>query len=234
MQRRKNMTKHLTVKEKDMVRKAVLGILVVLMVTLAACTSNTPAEPTTVSSSGAASGSDTEPAAAPTQPSNTTSGSDAEATAAPTEASGATPTLDENYPDAIPVFMQLAIGTMLIEETPNAVTAEQAQELLPLWQMFRAVRAGSTPPSLEEIDAALNPILAAMTPEQIAAIKEMQLTQEDSQTFSQANGIVGQGSGPGSGNMQNLSDEERRIRMITSGGKALVDELIRRLEVWAG
>jgi hypothetical protein len=44
----------------------------------------------------------------------------------------------------------------------------------------------------------------------------------------------GQGQGPGDGNTQGLSDEERRMRMITIGGKNLVDELIRRLEMWAG
>ena len=64
----------------------------------------------------------------------------------------------------------------------------------------------------------------------------MQLTQADSQAFSQANGIVGQPrSGQGSAGMQqNLGDEERRLRMVTTGGKPLVDELIKRLEVWAG
>jgi hypothetical protein len=44
----------------------------------------------------------------------------------------------------------------------------------------------------------------------------------------------GQGQGPGGGDTQGLSDEERRMRMITTGGKNLVDELIRRLEMWAG
>ena len=44
----------------------------------------------------------------------------------------------------------------------------------------------------------------------------------------------GQGQGPGGGDTQGLSDEERKMRMITIGGKNLVDELIRRLEMWAG
>jgi len=222
-------------KEQTMVKRTILGILVALMVTLAACTSNTPATPTVLPGSGAAPSSDTPPSAAPTKTSNTKPVSNAEPTAAPAKASGTTLTLDENYPDAAPMFMQLVLGTMQLEEMPNAVTAKQARELLPLWQMFRAVRAASSTPSLKEISTALDPILAAMTPEQIAAIKAMQLTLADSQTFSQANGIVGQGSGQSSTNMpQNLSDEERRIRMITSGGKPLVDELIKRLERWAG
>jgi hypothetical protein len=40
--------------------------------------------------------------------------------------------------------------------------------------------------------------------------------------------------GSGGGDTQDLSPEERRMRMITTGGKNLVDELIRRLEMWAG
>ena len=38
----------------------------------------------------------------------------------------------------------------------------------------------------------------------------------------------------GAASTQNLSPEERKTRMITGGGKNLVDELIRRLEIWAG
>jgi hypothetical protein len=148
--------------------------------------------------------------------------------------------LDEDYPDALPVFMQLVVGTMLLEETPNGVTAEQAQEILLLWQMFRAVRRGDAPPSLEEIEAVTDQITQAMMPEQIGTIKGMQLTQDDVRAFIQNNNIP-QGSGQGSGggqmgssDTQSLSPEERRMRMITGGGKNLVDELIRRLEIWAG
>ena len=40
---------------------------------------------------------------------------------------------DTSYPDALDVRSQLALGTMQLEGTGNAVTAEQAQALLPLW-----------------------------------------------------------------------------------------------------
>ena len=136
--------------------------------------------------------------------------------------------------------MQLVVGTMLLEETPNGVTAEQAQEMLPLWQMFRAVRRGDAPPSLEEIEAVTDQIIQVMAPEQLGTIKGMQITQDDVRAFTQNNNIP-QGSGQGSGggqmgssDAQSLSPEERRMRMITGGGKNLVDELIRRLEMWAG
>lgn len=235
-----------------MKRKLILGILVVLTTVLTACASDTPAKV-----------SDAQPPASPTKASSTTpteSPEDAKAPEATAEASDTTPTqdvepttkppieadstastLDEDYTDASPIFMQLVVGTMLLEETPNGVTAEQAQDLLPLWQMFRAIRRGDAPPSLEEIEAITDQIMAAMTPEQLGTIKEMQITQDDVRSFTQENNIPqsGQGSGgeqmgSGGGDTQNLSPEERRLRMITGGGKNLVDELIRQLEMWAG
>jgi hypothetical protein len=144
--------------------------------------------------------------------------------------------------------MQLVVGTMLLEETSSGVTAEQVQELLPLWQMFRAVRRGDAPPSLEEISAVTDQIVAAMTPEQLGVIKGMRITQDDVRAFTQNNSVPQSGQGAGGGQMgsgggqmgsgggdtQGLSPEERRKRMITGGGKNLVDELIRRLEMWTG
>ena len=227
--------------------KAVLAILVIVMVMLAACDSTAltepPAAPTAVVSDASV-----EPTAEPAEESDTEVGdtaptdSPAEPTAEPVGGEVLTATtLDEDYPDASPVFMQLVVGTMMLEETPHSVSAEQAQALLPLWQMFRAIRRGDAPPSLEEIGAVTDQIMAAMTPEQLGTIQAMQITQDDVRAFTQENNIPqsGQGSGggqmgPGGGDTQDLSPEERRMRMITTGGKNLVDELVRRLEIWAG
>jgi hypothetical protein len=68
--------------------------------------------------------------------------------------------------------MKLPAGTLMLEGTPNAVTAAQAQELLPLWQMLRSLQGSSTA-SQVEVEAVLEQIQAAMTPEQLAAIEEM-------------------------------------------------------------
>jgi len=77
---------------------------------------------------------------------------------------------------AMPLSMKLPAGTLLLEDTDLAVTAEQAKELLPLWQMVRTLQ-GSTTASQVEVDAVFEQIEAAMTPEQLAAIEEMD--QED-------------------------------------------------------
>ncbi|MFB0536344.1 MAG: hypothetical protein ACETWR_15320, partial [Anaerolineae bacterium] len=107
------------------------------------------------------------------------------------------PTLDENYPDAVPVTIQLLVGTLLLEETPKAVTAEQAQELLPPWQMLRALQGSGTAAQVE-IEAVLNQIQAAMTPEQLAAIEEMRLTTTSMREMAQELGF-GRGGGEGEG-----------------------------------
>jgi hypothetical protein len=76
----------------------------------------------------------------------------------------------------MPLSMKLPAGTLMLEGTPNAVTPAQAKELLPLWQMFRALQ-GSTTTSQAEMDAVVEQIQGAMTKEQLAAIEGM--SQED-------------------------------------------------------
>ncbi|MCJ7620673.1 MAG: hypothetical protein MUP64_10705, partial [Anaerolineae bacterium] len=76
----------------------------------------------------------------------------------------------------MPLSMKLPAGTLMLEDTALAVTPAQAQELLPLWQMLRALQGSSTA-SQVETQAVLDQIQGAMTPEQLAAIEDM--SQED-------------------------------------------------------
>lgn len=113
--------------------------------------------------------------------------------------------LDTSYADALDVSGQLALGSLLLEETENAVTAEQAAALLPLWQ---AVRSG-TLQSEAETDAVWRQIQSAMTPEQVAAIAAMQLTGDDVRPWAESQGLAlgeGQGPAPGGGQGLNLDD----------------------------
>ncbi|MGQ9626612.1 MAG: SH3 domain-containing protein [Anaerolineae bacterium] len=216
-----------------MVRIIVVGILLVLMVTLAACGG--------VLSLSKGSGETNTPAGV----------------------SRTSPTLSEDYPNALPVHIQLLVGTMLLEDTPHAVTKEQAQELLTPWQMLRALQ-GSGTASQVEIKAVLNQIQATMTPEQLAAIKEMRLTPTSMREVAQKLGlgrsegssnqgggfrppdvvIVGPPSGGGPGGMMgpggimDLSPKARATamaeRMSSGFGTALMDMLINMLESRAG
>src|SRR4051794_9607020 len=46
--------------------------------------------------------------------------------------------LNNNYDNALGVTQQLSLGTMELEGTPNAITADQAAKLLPLWQSMQS------------------------------------------------------------------------------------------------
>jgi hypothetical protein len=92
--------------------------------------------------------------------------------------------LDTGYDDALDVGNQLALGTLKLEETEHAVTSEQAKTLLTLWQ---ALQGGVTAEG--EISAVLKGIEGTMTDEQLAAIAEMQLTQEDMDAWLEKQGL---------------------------------------------
>ncbi len=83
----------------------------------------------------------------------------------------------------------------MLEETSGAVTPAQAQELLPLWQMLRALQESGTA-SEAEVEAVLDQIQGAMTSEQLATIQEM--NQEDMQALMQQL-KAGEQGGSGSG-----------------------------------
>jgi hypothetical protein len=142
-----------------------------------------------------------------------------QATPAPADAGdGETPTstvLDTSYADALDVNGQLALGTIRLEGTEQAVTPEQAAALLLLW---RAIQGGTLQGDVET-NAVVLQIEGTMTSEQLAAIAAMQLTQEDLQGWVQDQGLnVGAGEEAGfMGGGQNLSEEERAERMAELG-----------------
>jgi hypothetical protein len=86
----------------------------------------------------------------------------------------------------MPLSMRLPVGTLLLEETAYAVTPEQAEELLPLWQMLRALQESGTS-SQVEVEAVYDQIQEAMTSEQLAAIEEM--NQEDMRSLFEELGM---------------------------------------------
>jgi hypothetical protein len=99
--------------------------------------------------------------------------------------------IDSSYEGALSVASQLALGTMLLEETECQVDPEQAEDLLPLWQ---AMQSGLTAEA--EAEAVLRQIEATMTHDQLEAIGAMQLTQEDMEAWMADEGYAFVGSGP--------------------------------------
>lgn len=85
--------------------------------------------------------------------------------------------------------LELLLGTFKLEGTENAVTAEQAAELIPLWQAYKSLSQSDTA-AQEEIDALVQQIKDTLTPKQIEAIRTMKLTGQDMFTLMQEKGIM--------------------------------------------
>ncbi len=108
--------------------------------------------------------------------------------------------LHEDYNDALSIQGQLAAGTLLLENTPEAVDETLAAELLPLWQAVQSlVNSDTAAPA--EINAVLNQIQDTMAPEQVAAIAAMSLTSDSLATMAEegdlAFGFGGRGQAAG-------------------------------------
>lgn len=99
--------------------------------------------------------------------------------------------------------VQVAIGTLKLDETENAVTAEQAQELLPLWETLQVLSESDTA-AQQEKDALVEQIQETMTAEQRQAITDMNLTREDMLSILQEQGLA-TGGGPAGGQNNNFS-----------------------------
>ncbi len=96
----------------------------------------------------------------------------------------------------VPPNVRLVIGTFSLEDTPEAVTPEQAGELLPLWQLLRTLQQSGTA-AQQEIDAVFDQIQEAMTPEQLAAIERLELTPATMRSLLQERGLDRTGEGNG-------------------------------------
>jgi hypothetical protein len=115
-----------------------------------------------------------------------------------------------NYnPANMPLEQKLAIGTLKLEGTPQAVTAKEATDLLPLWQAVKSLSA-STNTAPSEITAVYKQIEGVMTPDQTQAIQKMTWNQQDMQALMTKYGVT---FGGGQGGGQNLTAEQRATRV---------------------
>ena len=127
------------------------------------------------------------------------------------------PNLDVSYENALSARLQLTLGSLKLAETSTPLTAEQAQAMLPLWQaLANMTRSGNS--ATAEVNALLAQIEAAFTPEQLTAIRSMQLTSADIQAWAAANGVtVGSGGGNGQGGGSGKSPEARATKQAAEG-----------------
>jgi len=128
--------------------------------------------------------------------------------------------LSEEFDDALSVRNQLAYGTLRLEGTADAVAADQAAKLLPLWQALQALDASSTT-ATEETAAVQAQILSAMTPAQVSAIAAMRLTNETLQAYYVELGVTEvrtpePGVTPQSSSLKSLPPEQREAAKATA------------------
>lgn len=83
---------------------------------------------------------------------------------------------------------KLAAGTLSLEGTDNAVTAEQAKELLPLWKAVKVLDSSDTI-SNDEKQALYDQIQETMTASQIQAITQMSMTIKEATSLATKLGI---------------------------------------------
>lgn len=120
--------------------------------------------------------------------------------------------LRDDYADALSLRNQLALGTLRLEGTANAVTPVQAAELKLYWQALLALAADSTT-AVEETAALQTQIVETMTPAQLEAITALALTNTQLNEFYVEEGVVMNTPEPGvtpqGGKNSGLSQEQR-------------------------
>ena len=84
----------------------------------------------------------------------------------------------------------LLVGTLKLEGTDNALTADEAAQLLPLWQAYKSLSTSQTAAEAE-VDGLLKQIESTMTTAQMDAIKAMNLTNTDMMDLMQSMGGMG-------------------------------------------
>ena len=73
---------------------------------------------------------------------------------------------------------QLLVGAFKLENTTLAISAEQANTLLPLWETLQSLASSNTAAS-QEVDAVVSQIESSLSSQQASSITAMKLTQQD-------------------------------------------------------
>ena len=183
-----------------------ITVLSILVLMLTACGGASASSPQANSSSG----SGTSSSSSTSTPISTPSGS--------TASNGSSSSSTSSTPIAGISALQLAAGLLKLVGTSNAVTSQEATQLLPLWQSLQQIessmpqggqRPQGTPgapqpnPTMmamrQQVAAQITSIENAMPPAQIQAITAMNLTGQDMFTAFQQAGITMGGPGQGGG-----------------------------------
>jgi hypothetical protein len=103
------------------------------------------------------------------------------------------------------------------------VTAEQATELLPLWQTMQVLSESDTA-AQQETEALITQIQETMTSAQMQAITDMSLTRADMMSVMQEQGLT-MGSGSPNSSSQSGNSSSGGSRVFGPGGGGPPDEM---------
>jgi hypothetical protein len=78
----------------------------------------------------------------------------------------------------LPIETQLAVGTLQLVGTEQDISLEQAQELLVYWQVYGEISQSETS-AQAEIDGLVAQIQETMTADQLQAITDMEISQQN-------------------------------------------------------
>jgi hypothetical protein len=86
--------------------------------------------------------------------------------------------LADSTSNDLPAVTHLAVGTLKLSGTEQAVTPEQAKDLIVYWETYKQLAQSDTA-AQKEIDGLVAQIQETMTDEQMKAIDDMNITQQD-------------------------------------------------------
>ena len=119
-------------------------------------------------------------------------------------------------PTKMTVEQKMGIGILKLEGTDNAVTAQQAKDLLPLWQALKSMQTSNNA-SVDEIKAVFSQMKDTLTPGQVTAIQGLTWTQADMTAIMQQYGI-GNGFGGQNGTASPAQQQTRAAARANGGG----------------
>lgn len=107
----------------------------------------------------------------------------------------------------LPTETILVVGTLKLEGTQQAVSGEQAKELLVMWQVYQSLSSSGTA-AQAEINGLVKQVQGTMTSEQIKTISAMNLTQQDVfAVMQEQEGSMGQPRQSSSGSSSTQSND---------------------------
>jgi hypothetical protein len=87
----------------------------------------------------------------------------------------------------LPIETQLAVGTLKLDGTAQDVSVGQAEQLLLYWPVYKVLSQSETA-AQAEIDGLISQIQETMTDDQMQAIRDLDITQQD--VFASTEGVV--------------------------------------------